>query len=140
MATNSKGDRDTGVCISLIRDAVISMASCFDKRHPVYLNPAVVYATVPGAMEYFNWLKNMRDNWIVHRGGPHRQCSAAVFIDERTGGFQGFGHLFHMYYGPKIEAGDDLIKNDDDCSRVRGGGIGKTRRVGERGRSDVEEL
>ena len=110
LATNSRSDRDTDICVSLIRDAVISMVSCFDKRPPAYLDPAVVYATVPGGIEYFNWLKDMRDNWIAHRGGPHRQCNVAVIIDEESGEFQGFGHLAHMYYGPKIEASDDLIR------------------------------
>ena len=110
LASDSRSDRDTDISVSLIRDAVISIVSCFDKRPPVYLDPAVVYATVPGGIEYFNWLKDMRDNWIAHRGGPHRQCSVAVFIDEESGEFQGFGHLAHMYHGPKIQASDDLIR------------------------------
>ena len=110
LASDTKSDQDTDICVSLIRDAIITMVACFDKRPPVYLKAAVVYENVPGGSEYFDWLKDLRDNWIAHRGGPHRQCSAAVIIDEKSGEFQGWGHLAHMFYGPKIEASDDLIR------------------------------
>ena len=110
LATSSGSDQDAEICVSLIRDAVISMVSCFDKRSPVYLDPSVVYASVPGGLEYFSWLKDMRDNWIAHRSGPHRQCSVVIVVDEKSGEFQGFGHLSHMYNGPKLEASDDLIR------------------------------
>ncbi len=105
-----KSDQDNEICVSLIRDAVISMVSCFDNRLPACLDPFLVYANVPGGLEYYKWLKDMRDTWIAHRSGPNRQCKVAIAINEQSGEFHGIGHLSHMYLGPKAEASDDLIR------------------------------
>ena len=98
------------VTVSLFRDAVISFVSCFDKQLFVYLNPAVALGTLDGGLEYFGWLRDMRNTWVAHRSGPHRLCVTAILIDEKSGNIQGLGHLSHLYLGPKPEAADDLIR------------------------------
>ena len=110
VTAKSEGDTGTQVSVSVFRDAVISFVSCFDRQQPVYLDPAVAFGKLGGASEYFSWLEDMRNTWVAHRRGPHRQCVAAIVIDEKTGEFRGLGHLAHLYFGPKPDAADDLIK------------------------------
>lgn len=106
----SLGESTAGVAVSLFRDAVISFVSCFDKQVPVHLDPAVAFGRLEGALEYFGWLRDMRNTWVAHRGGPLRLCVAAIVIDEQTGDVQGLGHLSHLYLGPKPDAADDLVR------------------------------
>ena len=106
----SLGESPARVAVSLFRDAVISFVSCFDKQVPVHLDPAVAFGTLEGASEYFDWLRDMRNTWVAHRGGPLRLCVAAIVIDEQTGDVQGLGHLSHLYLGPKPNAADDLAR------------------------------
>lgn len=101
---------DSEISASLFRDTVVSFIACFDDASPVYLDPVGVYGRTPGGEDYFQWLKNLRNTWVAHRGGPERQCVVAVVIDDSTGDVHGFGHLYHSYVGPKAEAGDDLVR------------------------------
>ena len=134
---------DAEVCVSLFRDAVISFVSCFDKQLPVHLDALNVYSQVPGGLDYFNWLTNLRNTWIAHRFGPYRQCEVAIFIDINTGNIQGIGNFSQLYYGPKAEAGGDLIrmikialehagnheKNHEDTIKVYVEGLKKSERL-----------
>ena len=104
------GTEDMEICVSLLRDAVVALVACFDTTSPVHLDAPSVYGETPGGTEYFQWLKNLRHTWIGHRGGPQRQCVAAVLIDESTGEFRGFGHLHQSWVGPKAEAGGDFAR------------------------------
>ena len=108
--TESEGDTAAQVSVSVFRDAVISFVSCFDRQQPVYLDPAVAFGQLNGVAKYFAWLVNMRNTWVAHRRGPHRQCVAVIVIEEKTGEFHGLGHLAHLYFGPKPDAANDLIK------------------------------
>ena len=108
--SETKNEHDSEVCVSLFRDAVISLVACFDNTLSVHLDPRNVYNTIPGGFEYFQWLKDLRHSWVAHRSGPSRQCVAAILVDEQTGDFRGFGHLCHLYLGPKADASGDLVK------------------------------
>ena len=108
--SESPTGRDTETRVSLFRDAVISLVSCFDQQLAAHLDPSIVYKPVSGGLEYFSWLKDLRNTWVAHRGGPNRQCVVAVLVDEKTGAFQGFGHLSHLYMGPKADDADHLIR------------------------------
>ena len=106
----SRDESRAGVAVSLFRDAVISFVSCFDRQTPVHLHPAVAFGSLDGAVEFFEWLRDMRNSWVAHRSGSLRLCVPAIVIDEQTGDVQGVGHLSHHYLGPKAEAADDLIR------------------------------
>ena len=108
--TSPKNDRDLEICVSLFRDAVISLVACFDNTLPVFLDPSSVYNRIAGGLEYFEWLKGLRHTWVAHRSGPERQCRVAILLDEQTGDFHGFGHLCHSYRGPKADAGNDFVR------------------------------
>ena len=134
---SAPGDSPPGVAVSLFRDAVISFVSCFDKQVPVHLDPAHVFAALDGAVEYFEWLRDMRDSWVTHRSGPLRLCVPAIVIDEQTGDVEGVGHLRHRYLGPKPKAADDLVRVMEaalEHSRV------EQRRRERRLRDDLEKL
>ena len=133
----SPGESPAGVAASLFRDAVISFVSCFDKANPVHLDPAVAFGTLDGAVEFFEWLHDMRNSWVAHRSGPLRLCVPAILIDEHTGDVQGLGHLSHRYLGPKPEAADDLIRvMEAALDHARGEQGRHERRV----REDLEKL
>ena len=95
---------------SVFRDTVVSFVACFDRQSPVFLDAQAVYADVPGGLEYVKWLRDLRNTWIAHRGGPLRQCVVAVHIDEQSGDLVGLGPLQLSYVGPKPEAAGDLVR------------------------------
>ena len=97
----SRDESRAGVAVSLFRDAVISFVSCFDRQTPVHLDPAVAFGSLNGAVELFEWLRDMRNSWVAHRSGPLRLCVPAIVIDEQTGDVQGVGHLSHHYLGDR---------------------------------------
>ena len=106
----AKSDNAFDISVSVFRDAVLTFVSCFDNTLSAFLDPKVVYAATSGGVEYIGWLKELRNTWIAHRGGPNRQCVAAIVIDEDTGEFRALGQLSHLYMGPKPDAGDDLVR------------------------------
>ncbi len=109
-SSESTNPQNQKSAVSVLRDGIVTFVSCFDPEAPMYLEPGVVYGEVAGGVEYFQWLKDIRNTWIAHRGGPHRQCVTAVIVDERSGDLHGLGHLAHMYQGPKPDAAGDLIR------------------------------
>ena len=111
MAKRAAGDAGAiEISVSLLRDAIVSLVACFDDTSPIFLDPASVYGDTPGAAEYFQWLKDLRHTWIGHRGGPERQCVAAILLDESTGAWRGVGNLCMSYVGPKAEDSDTLVR------------------------------
>ena len=107
--TEAKSDNNVEILVSVFRDAAITFVSCFDNTLSASLDPKVVYTTTSGGVEYFEWLKDLRNTWVAHRSGPNRQCVAAIIVDEDTGEFRGLGQLSHLYMGPTPNAGDDLV-------------------------------
>lgn len=102
-------DGDTEVAVSLFRDAVVSFIACFDKNNAVSLDPQALYGRYGGGVEYFRWLCTIRDTWIAHRYGASRQTSAAIIVDQKSGGFLGVGNMLMAYSRPVLEAADDFI-------------------------------
>ena len=109
-SSDSTDPQNQKAAVSVLRDGVVTFVSCFDPEAPMSLVPAVVYGEVAGGVEYFEWLKDVRNTWIAHRGGPHRQCVTVAIVDEQSGDLVGVGHLAHLYQGPKPDAAGDLIK------------------------------
>ena len=104
------GTEDMEICVSLLRDAVVTLVACFDTTSPVHLDAPSVYGETPGGTEYFSVVEEPQAHVDRAPGGPQRQCVAAVLIDESTGEFRGFGHLHQSWVGPKAEAGGDFAR------------------------------
>ena len=95
---------------SVFKDAVVSFIACFDQQAPVFLDEQAVYTEMLGGVDYFHWLRDLRNTWIAHRNGPQRQCVVTVVVDESSGELTGVGSLQHSYLGPREEAGNDLVR------------------------------
>jgi hypothetical protein len=67
---------DSPFCSALHRDAVIQFVACFGHKHG--LDASDVYAGQTGALEYMQWLRDVRDTFIGHTFGPMRQYSIAA--------------------------------------------------------------
>ena len=127
-SSESTNPRNQNAAVSVLRDGIVTFVSCFDPEAPVNLESAVVYGEVAGGVEYFQWLKDIRNTWIAHRGGPHRQCVTAVIVDDRSGDLDGLGHLAHMYQGPKPDAAGDLIRMIEIALRYTNGELHRRER------------
>ena len=102
-------DGDVELAVSLFRDAVVSLISCFDKTNAVSLDSQALYGRYEGGLEYFQWLTTIRDTWVAHRHGTSRQTSAAIVVDENSGDFLGVGNMLMTYSGPVLAGADDFI-------------------------------
>lgn len=102
-------DGDVEVAVSLFRDAVVSLISCFDKTNAVSLDAQALYGRYEGGLEYFQWLTTIRDTWVAHRYGTSRQTSAAIVVDENSGDFLGVGNMLMTYSRPVLAGADDFI-------------------------------
>ena len=102
-------DGDVEVAVSLFRDAVVSLISCFDKTNAVSLDAQALYGKYEGGLEYFQWLTTIRDTWVAHRHGTSRQTSAAIVVDENSGDFLGVGNMLMTYSRPVLAGADDFI-------------------------------
>jgi hypothetical protein len=99
---------DTLIATCLFRDAILQFIGCFDSTAQYKLSVQDVYKSTQGATEYFKWLKDIRDAYIAHKFGPHRQCIVGVFSDS-NGTVIGNGHFVSVYLGPQ-EGARDLIE------------------------------
>ena len=101
---------DVELAVSLFRDAVVTLISCFEKTNAVSLDAQALYGRYEGGLEYFQWLTAIRDTWVAHRHGASRQTSAAVMVDEKSGEFLGVGHMIMAYSRPILKGADDFSK------------------------------
>lgn len=76
---------------SLYRDGIISLMACFDESNQSSLKADAVYAGLENGMQYFRYLKDLRDTWIAHRFGPTRFATYGFLIDPKTGEIEGYG-------------------------------------------------
>lgn len=100
---------DVDVAVSLFRDAVVSLISCFEKPNTVSLDAQALYGRYDGGVEYYQWLSTIRDTWVAHRHGTSRQTSAAIVVDENSGDFLGAGNMLMTYSRPVLAGTDDFI-------------------------------
>ena len=95
------------IALSLFRNAVIMFVGCFDESAEVSLSASAIYGSKVGGMEFFKWLKDIRDSYAAHKFGPLRQCPVGVLMDE-TGNILGGGHQIQIYAGP-VASSKELI-------------------------------
>lgn len=79
-----RSDDDQIISDSLVRDAIIQIIGCFDKSAEHHLDPNEVFSAIEGGVEYFNWLKGIRDAYAAHKFGSLRQCIVGVFLDPES--------------------------------------------------------
>lgn len=97
--------------LGIFRDAIVNFIACFDPikgTKGVHLDKDEVYGQANGGLEYFTWLKDIRDSYAAHRFGPYRQCVVGV-IPGPDGKVLGTGHLKMIYSGPIIEGKGDML-------------------------------
>ena len=100
---------DLIVASSLFRNAIVSFVACFDKSVTPRLDVDSVYSEAEGGIEYFKWLKDLRDSWVAHRFGAHRQSYVGPMVDDNTGKYIGIGNMVQMYAAPKTDGADQLV-------------------------------
>ena len=81
---------------------------CFDKSAPVSLVPSDIYNSKDGSVQYYEWMKDIRDSYAAHKFGPLRQCVTGVFLDP-SGNVIEAGHTAQIYAGPKAEGKNDML-------------------------------
>lgn len=93
---------------SLFRDSIVMFVGCFDNTAPCRLVASDIYQKPNKELEYFEWLKDIRDSYAAHKFGPLRQCVVGVMVDE-NGAIVGAGNSTRIYAGPVGETKDDLL-------------------------------
>lgn len=93
---------------ALFRDAIIQFVGCFEGKDG--LTTQEVFANVEGGIEYFQWLKDIRDSYAAHKFGPMRQCAVGVALDKTGTEVIGSGHLMQTYHGPGKGAEQDMLR------------------------------
>lgn len=101
-------DEHPEICSSLVRDTIVTFVSCFDRSVSPSLDEETVFKDIPGALEFFNWLKSLRHSWVAHRHGPARQCQVGYLVGE-NGDIVGLGEFSTTYYGPNKEDVNQII-------------------------------
>lgn len=92
--------------LALFRDAVVQFIACFSPPGE-HLNAKEVFGALDGGMEYYNWLRSIRDTYAAHRFGPLRQTIAAA-IHSDVYEVIDIGALVMVYHGPSDEGAEDL--------------------------------
>lgn len=95
---------------SLFRNGIVTFMACFDDATPYNLDSTVVYSQLDGGIEYFKWLKTMRDTWIAHRSGPMRQAQFGFIIDPNSGEIEATGYLCHTEQIKDADVSDSLLR------------------------------
>jgi hypothetical protein len=107
-SSSKDGDRKL-ISQSLFRDSIVMFVGCFDKNAKVALASSEVYSMHDGSLQYFHWLKDIRDAYAAHKFGPLRQLTAGVVID-RQGSFIKISYDWYFYAGPKRSQRDQMIQ------------------------------
>lgn len=105
------------VATSLFRDIVVTLISCFDTSVQVSLDPVELYGGIEGGIEFFNWLKGLRDSWVAHRHGPARQCQVGCVVD-KDGNILGGGFIESQWVFPREDGADDILAFIDVAGRA----------------------
>ena len=97
---SSDESRDTHtVRLSLFRDAIVQFAGCFGQSR-FKIDEKNVYKSQYGQLEYFYFIKALRDTFAAHAFGPSRQCSCFV-------GFDGEGNVKAIMTNLMVYTGPD---------------------------------
>lgn len=102
---DSMSQEEQTIAQSLFRDAIVQFIGCFDRTAKYRLFPDDVYQDIDGGIEYYNWLKDIRDAYAAHKFGPLRQCVVGVFLDTTGTKALTVGDLVHIYMGPADNGG-----------------------------------
>lgn len=108
--SNAQSGKKIIIAQSLFRDAVVQFVGCFDETAKYALSVDDVYEKTDGGVEYFLWIKDIRDAFAAHKFGPLRQCVVGVLVDASGTKVLGPGELFHIYMGPQKDHGPALLK------------------------------
>ena len=68
-----------------------------------------MYGKVDGGMEYFQWLKDIRDAYAAHKFGALRECVVGVIVDPSSSKMLGIGDLVKIYMGPADKEGRHMM-------------------------------
>lgn len=83
---------------ALFRDCVVQFMACFgEDQHR--LNPADAFGRFEGVLEFFGWLRDVRDSYAAHRFGVLRQSVPMLVLDDNHQKL-GVGHIASIYRGP----------------------------------------
>lgn len=93
---------------SLLRDAIVQFIGCFDSSASVHLDPAVVFSGIEGGVEFFGWLKDIRDAYAAHKFGALRQSVAGAIIDPANTVI-GIGYLVQKSFPIPSESKKDVL-------------------------------
>ena len=88
---------------ALMRDAITLFVGCFESGVPFSIDPNDVYGGQNGGMEYFLWLKKLRDTWTAHRLGPQNQAAVGIVIEPGTGRIVQISNMVFRYCGPRLD-------------------------------------
>lgn len=99
-----------GVSGSLFRDTVVRFVACFDKGTPVHLVAEDIFKDYSNGMEFYRWIKDLRDFCIAHRTGSGKHTSFGVIVHGRTGKLLGFGSQVVSHSHECPENADCLVR------------------------------
>jgi len=114
----------------LIKDAILTFLTCYEKNGPVNLKLDEVFKDKEDFKTQFKFLKDLRDFWIAHRHGATRQSRYVIACDDDgrifqcgfTGfdisGFNGYAPILISmiklsldFISPSFEAKKDELKD-----------------------------
>jgi hypothetical protein len=104
-------EQEQDLVLSIFRDAITNFIACFDPikgAKGIHLDRDVIYGKTNGGLEFFAWMKDIRDSYAAHRFGPHRQCLVGVILGS-DGKVIGTGHMKMIYSGPIADAKGEML-------------------------------
>lgn len=94
---------------ALFRDSIVQFVANFDRTANYPLDEKRVFKQIDGGVEYFRWLKDIRDSYAAHKFGTLRQCVPGVVFDA-NGEALAIGHISQQGYPFGKEEEDQILR------------------------------
>jgi len=108
---NAENQDSEANCIgmSLFRDAIIQVMTCFSTKDANKLRPTDVYGDLENGMELYQWVYDQRVSFAAHMFGASRQCQIYAVLSPEMDKVIGVGNFSMIPTGHDDETIDGLI-------------------------------